>query len=379
MKRFIPILALLVGLQTFAQVKQEVFESFKLQEKRDVQYYIPEEYDETQKHILVVALDAERIFDDVVAKTKYFSKFHGMPPAIVVGVNQNKDQLRLDDCSFDEVSGLPSEKGKQFFEFIGMELVPFIEKTYNITAFKMIVGYDITANFGNFYLFKEVPLFNSYVSISPILAPEMESRVATRVNALEKQIFYHLIVEKDTKERDKNIGALNSSLKAIDKESFNYFYDEYNADHISIATYGLAKAFDDIFTIFKPISPTEYKEKIASSSEPVFDYLKNKYAMIEDLFGFSKKVDLNDVMAIYAGCRKKEDIESLKALSDLCKSDFPETMMGFYFEAESLEWAGEPKKALRAFEKAFGMEEIDFLTKDMALEKMDALKADFGY
>jgi hypothetical protein len=40
---------------------------------------------------------------------------------------------------------------------------------------------------------------------------------------------------------------------------------------------------------------------------------------------------------------------------------------------------GEPKKALRTFEKAFGMEEIDFLTKEMALEKMDALKADFGF
>ncbi|MGK0494121.1 MAG: hypothetical protein ACJAU2_000497, partial [Maribacter sp.] len=29
--------------------------------------------------------------------------------------------------------------------------------------------------------------------------------------------------------------------------------------------------------------------------------------------------------------------------------------------------------------KAFLMEEIDFLTKELALEKMDALKADFGF
>ena len=33
----------------------------------------------------------------------------------------------------------------------------------------------------------------------------------------------------------------------------------------------------------------------------------------------------------------------------------------------------------KAFEKAFQLNEIDFLTKDMALEKIDALKADFGY
>ena len=53
--------------------------------------------------------------------------------------------------------------------------------------------------------------------------------------------------------------------------------------------------------------------------------------------------------------------------------------MGFYFEGECYEHEGEAKKALRTYEKAFGMEEIDFLTKEMALEKIDALKADFGF
>jgi predicted TPR repeat methyltransferase len=84
-------------------------------------------------------------------------------------------------------------------------------------------------------------------------------------------------------------------------------------------------------------------------------------------------------MAIYAGSVKKEDYESLAPLAELCKKQFPETMLGFYFEGEYLELIGEPKKALRAFEKSFMMNEIDFLTKDMALAKIDALKADFGY
>ena len=135
----------------------------------------------------------------------------------------------------------------------------------------------------------------------------------------------------------------------------------------------------DIISLFKPISPREYRENILTSEEPVFSYLENRYNTIESLFGFRKSVDLDDVLAIYAGCRKKGDFESLKPLSDLCKEAFPETMLGFYFEGEYYEELGEPKKALRTFEKAFGMEEIDFLTKEMALEKMDALKADFGF
>ena len=34
------------------------------------------------------------------------------------------------------------------------------------------------------------------------------------------------------------------------------------------------------------------------------------YKTIETLFGFSKPVELNDIMAIYAGCRKLDDYEN---------------------------------------------------------------------
>ncbi|QXP50797.1 esterase [Cellulophaga sp. HaHa_2_95] len=380
MKCILTVLAFFLYLGSNAQVTQEIFESFKLQERRDVQYYIPENYTQEKKYPLIIVLDAEYMFENVVATAKFYSRFHGMPEAIIAGVNQSKDNERYQDCAFDEATGLPSDSSKLFFEFLGMELIPYLETSYNTAPFKMIVGYDITANFSNYYLFKEDSLFNSYVSISPTLAPEMETRVPARLSAMEKTIFYHLITDGEKAKKDTQTPILNTAIKAIEKENLHYFYDEYkDADHISVATYSIGKAFDDVFTMFKPISPIEYKTQILTSEEPVFDYLSNKYEMIEKLFGFRKSVDLNDIMAIYAASRKKEDFESLKPLADLCKKEYPETMLGFYFEGEYLEQMGEPKKALRTFEKAFGMEEIDFLTKDMALEKIDALKADFGY
>ncbi len=377
MQRLILTLTLLLCLSVNAQVTKEIFESFKLQERRDVSYYFPENLSEEKKYPLIVVLDGDYLFDQVVATAKFYSTFQGMPESIVVGIHQSKDDLRWEDCAFEENTGLPSEKGKKFFEFLGMEVIPYLDLNYNTAPFKMIVGYDITANFQNYWLFKENSLFNAYISISPSLAPEMESRVPERLNALKQKIFYHLIVEGKT---DETILQMDRALKVIDKESFHYFFDQYpEANEVSIATYGLGKAWDRTFDIFKPISPQEYKEKILTSDEPVYQYLEDKYTMIEDLFGFRKSVELNDIMAIYAGTRKKEDLESLKSLSDLCKKEFPDTMLGFYFEGEYYEQLGEPKKALRTFEKAFGMDEIDFLTKEMALEKIDALKADFGY
>ncbi|VXB36959.1 alpha/beta hydrolase [Maribacter litoralis] len=374
------IFALLFGLTSFAQVTQEIFESFKLQERRDVHYYFPENLDETKKYPIIIALDGEYLFEQVVATSKFYSRFHGMPQSIVVGIDQSKNDLRYEDCAFDPESGLPSEKGKSFYEFIGMELIPYLDLNYSTAPFKMIVGYDITANFMNYWLFKDNSIFDGYVSISPTLAPEMESRVPMRLGAFDNQIFYQLIVEGEASNDKQRILTMHNDIKSIEKESLHYFFDEYtNADHISVATYGIGKAFDNIFGMFKPISPKEYKTQILTSEEPVYNYLENKYQGIVDMFGFSKPVELNDIMAIYAASRKKEDFESLKPLSDLCKKEYPETMLGFYFEAEYYEQLGEPKKALRTFEKSFQMKEIDFLTKEMALEKMDALKADFGF
>ncbi len=380
MQRLFTFFAFLICISANAQITQEIFESFKLQERRDVSYYIPEDYDEEKKYPLVLVLDADYLFDQVVANAKFYSKFHGMPQMIVAGVHQSENSIRLDDCAWDQENGLPNEKAKKFFEFLGMELIPYLDLNYSTAPFKMVVGYDITANFENYWLFKENSLFNAYINISPDLAPEMESRVPARLKAFDKQIFYQLILEEEKNKNTPRIMEMHKAISAIEKESLHYYFDEYKgADHISIATYGIGKAFDNIFGMFKPISPKEYKTQILTSEEPVFDYLQTKYKNIEDLFGINKTVELNDIMAIYAGTRKKEDFESLKPLSELCKREFPGTMLGFYFEGEYYEQLGEPKKALKTFEKAFGMDEIDFLTKEMALEKIDALKADFGF
>jgi len=380
MKKSLFLLIGLICLNSNAQVKKEIFESFKLQERRDVSYYFPEDYSDDKLYPLIVVLDADYLFDLVVANVKFQSRLDRMPEAIVVGIHQAENDLRWEDCDYDEASGLPTEKGKMFYEFLGTELIPYMATTYKIAPFKMFVGYDITANFGNFYLFKDNSFFNSFVSISPVLATEMENRVPERLSALDQTIFYNLIVEKAPSDDRQRILQMNHSINSIKKESLHYFFDEYEeADHESIAAYGISKAFDNVFKIYRPITPEEYKTEIVTSEEPVFDYLENRYNTIEDLFGFEKQVELNDIMAIYAACLKKQDYESLKPLADLCKKEFPETMMGFYFEAEHYEFIGEPKKAFKAFEKAFQMEEIDFLTKDLALDKIDALKEDFGY
>jgi len=116
------ILGFLCVVISFAQNNQETFESYKLDEKRSIQIYTPEEYSEEKVYPLIVVLDADLLFDIVVSNVKFYSYLGEMPEAIVVGVKQKGEQ-KFKDCDFSDKDGLPKNKGTSFFEFIGQELI----------------------------------------------------------------------------------------------------------------------------------------------------------------------------------------------------------------------------------------------------------------
>jgi hypothetical protein len=56
----------------------------------------------------------------------------------------------------------------------------------------IIAGHDVTASFMNFYLYKDAPVFNAYISLSPELALDMETRIPDRLATFKQNIFYRL-------------------------------------------------------------------------------------------------------------------------------------------------------------------------------------------
>ena len=373
------IFVLLCTYCSVAQVTTTTIESIKLAEQRNIKLYVPEDYSAEKTYPLVVVLDADYLFDITVGNAKFYAHKDKMPQCIIVGVDQS--QTRYEDCYYNQDSGFPEKKGNMFFEFIAMELIPMVAKNYNLANFKAIVGHGTTANFANYFLFKKSPIFNAYIELSPSFAPLMESKIPKRLNEMDQMIFYYLATaNEDEFENQQRIQVFHNQTKGYNNDQLNYFYSNFeNADHYSVASFGIPVALDQFFKVYKPISVREYKEEVLAHNGPVIAYLTDKYATIETLFGFKKQVSLNDMMAIYAAAKKKEDLESIKELSKIAKDEYPNTMLGFFWEAEYLEQLGEPKKALRTYEKAFGMSEIDFATKDLALERMEALKSDFGW
>ncbi len=175
MKNLIYTLILLFAFNIAnAQVTFHEIESEKLGETRQIKIHLPRGYETNteQTYPLFVVFDGDYLFDPVVGNVEYYSYWEDMPEAIIVGINQVNS--REDDCLYSEENFLPIDNGAKFFEFVGLELVPYINQNYRTANFKIAIGHGETANFLNYYLFKDEPLFHAYIAISPDLAPEME-------------------------------------------------------------------------------------------------------------------------------------------------------------------------------------------------------------
>jgi len=364
-----------------AQVIYEPLRSDKLGESREIKIQLPRGYNSDAKktYPLFVVLDGDYMFEAVAGNVDYFSYWEDMPEAIVVGVNQS--EIRENDCLYSEQNSLPIETGANFFEFIGGELIPYIQNKYRVGNFKVAVGHGETANFINYYLLKQQPIFQSYIVISPELAPKMTTFVTERLQKFEGKTFYYLATTaNDLPSVKKGVEDLNKSLSALDNKNFYFYFDNFESgSHYSVPTHAIPKALEDIFSVFQPISKDEYKEKILKLETSPVEYLVEKYKTINDLFGIEKQILINDFKAIETAIEKKEEFQYFEELGKLARDAYPDTLLGNYYLARFYEENGEPKKAMRTYQSGYSFEEIGGITKDLMLEKADAIKADFGY
>ena len=182
----------LFSITATGQIQYEEIQSDKLGQSRQLKIQLPRNYDaNTEKtYPIIVVLDGDYLFEPVAGMTDYYSYWEEMPEVIVVGVNQA--ETREDDTLFDEFNALPTGSGVAFFEFLGLEMMPWLDNKYRTSSFRIVVGHDMTANFMNFYLMKDTALFQGYVSLSPDLSPEMDIRLTEQLGKTEQKIFYYL-------------------------------------------------------------------------------------------------------------------------------------------------------------------------------------------
>ena len=367
----------------FSQSKiiYEEFDSYKLDASRRLKIQLPRDYEHNIDKVypIIIVLDANYLFEPVAGNVDYFSYWEDMPESIVVGIMQGDS--RYDDCSYDSTTFMPSETGADFFEFIGLELLPYLDEKYRTAKFTIAVGHDFTANFINYYLFKDPPLFNGYISLSPDLAPLLDERIPERIPQIRTKTFYYLATGTDDVTDLNEISIdLDSKLKGLKSDNFDYYFDNFDgATHYSLVARAIPSALEKIFSVYRPISKKEYTDVLLKLETPIYLYLADKYRTIEDLFGLTNAIRENDFIATLKAAEKTKQWDSLRDIATLAKKQYPDTVLGPYYLARYYEETGEPKKAMRIYQGAYDKEEVGSITIDTMLDKADKIKEDFGY
>lgn len=374
------VILLLMVVLSYTGNSQKVSDSVFVKSQnlyRELTVSLPPSYkkDPKRTYPLLFLLDGDYLFDPFEGTMKYGYYWDDLPEVILVGLSQDKE--RDADCTLDEATGLPEGSGADFFEFIGGKLMPYLQKKYRISPFKIIAGHDVTASFLNLYLYKDAPLFNAYISLSPELGLEMETRIAERLAGFKQNIFYYQSSsDGDIKKMKEKITTLDTNIKAVINPSLNYKYDDFKeASHYSLVLYSIPSALYQIFASYQPISTTEFQEKIVKLESGYVTYLKNKYDILEKVLNIKLNIRINDFKAIEAAILKNKAYPELEQLAQLSHKMYPKTMLGDYQMALYYENTGDVKNAARYYLNAFQLQPIGSLTKDMMLDKATELKA----
>ena len=374
MKHLILAVVCLLSISVSAQKITDTIRSSKLGEDRVITIGVPASYKQNpaKKYPLLVLLDGDYLFDPFQGALKYGAYWDDLPEMIIVGINQLGQ--READCEVDKITGLPTAKGEQFFEFVG-EVVAAMEKQYRIAPFKIIAGHDLTAGFLNIYLYKDQPLFNAYISMSPELPAGMEEQIPERLSKIDGLLFYYQsTADGDLKKMQKRIRDLDEGVKKLSKPTLNYKFDDFKgASHYSLVLHSIPNSLYQFFAAYQPISSNEFNEKIAPLASGYVDYLINKYDILEKSLGMKTTIRINDFKAIEAAILKNKAYNEFDKLADLAYKNYPKSMLSDYHMAMMYEKQGDFKRAAKTYKNAYQKEEVGDLTKDHMLDKADEL------
>ncbi len=371
MKKALFILCTLLFFNTIDAQKSEIkqFESSELGVSRTLKIYIPKSYKKDTERVypLTIILDSEFLFDVYVANAKLFANKDKAPEQIIVGIIQNQNKERYEDCEYDKLTSMPTAKSTKFYKFIRNEILTYMDNNYRISPFKTIVGNTLTANFINYFLTEKTPTFTAYVNLNPSYALDINTMLHSKIPIIDDAIYYYIISGNyNSVKKQESITNVDALLKTSQNELFNYRFDDIeNSTKTASIGQGIASSLAFIFDQYSAISKEEYKSKVANLSPPeAIEYLEKKYVEIEYLFGANIKIRERDIYAIEGIILDKEDGDYLKEFGKMINRLYPNSPLGDYYIGRYHETGFEYKKALKYYKNGFVKIKADDPNKD---------------
>ena len=356
--------------------------SDKLSTEREITIQLPRDYnlDEEKRYPVFIVFDGDYLFEIVSGNVDYMSFWGDIPEAIVVGINQI-DSRYNDTSVVDNINFTPISSTANFFEFVSQELIPYINKNYRTTNFRVAVGHERTANFINFFLIKKVPIMNGYIAVSPKYTKKMKEYLAQYLISSSQNIYYYLSTSnEDFQSISENVLDFNQRLDSLNNENIHYkFQNLVIPSHYTLPAYTIPYSIEDMFSIYKDINRIEYDSIILKLKTSPVKYLEEKYEKIKNHFGVIKEMSINDFIAVEQYIDEKEKFHFFKDLAKLATRKYKETILPSYYMGRFYEETGDTEKAMHIYRSAYNMEDVAGITKEYLLQKADEIAEKYGY
>ena len=367
---------------SFSQTIYDSFESEFLNDSRELKIQLPRNYDNNVKkdYPLIIVFDGDYMFEAVSGSVDYLSYWGDIPESIIVGVNQIDS--RYDDCSvLDNIDFIPISSSANFFDFISQELIPFFDKNYRTTKFKVAVGHEATANYINYFLLNNKTSISGFIAISPKFSYNMENYIIKRFDKIKSNIFYYLVSSNtDFKSINERTKMLSENLLTLNNDLVSFKYKQHeNLTHYNLPIHSISEGIEHVFATYSAINSIEYDSFLSKIQTSPVKYLIDKYDNIYNYYGVNKEILINDFRAVEKYIEESEQYKYFKDLSKLAIDKYPKTILGSYFMGLYHERNGDIRKAMHIYRSAYTLEDVEGITKDELLEKADLINQDLQY
>ncbi len=236
--------------------------SKELNEERTLNIYLPDGYnpDSSTSYNTIYLLDGtiDEDFLHIVGLVQFFSLQFHLPPTIVVGI-ANIDRKR--DFTFHtDIKDLKKQfpttgKSEYFINFLEKELIPFIEKKYNVDKRRILIGQSLGGLLATEVLLKKPTIFTDYLIVSPSLWWDNESMLDNASKLLDKTNdfsarIYVSVGEEEPKIMRKEAKAIFKKLSKSSKNKLKLKFNLMgNEDHASILHNSIYQGFKWLYKV----------------------------------------------------------------------------------------------------------------------------------
>ena len=199
---------LMVKIGVRVPIKSEI-----LNEQRSVIIHLPDNYDNSAKSYPVIyRLDGnmETMLESVATVNRLSQTEEIIPDMIIVGIentNRGRDMWPVKNQYYNKEPGAQS-----FLEFIGQEILPYIDKNYRTTEHRILCGQSLSSVFTLYTLLTKPNLFDSFI-ITSAAFPDSDKYF----NELSQKAFLQI-----DQFYDKDIFISNGLIDPLDPDGKNH-------------------------------------------------------------------------------------------------------------------------------------------------------------